>query len=558
MAFAQPNRRLLVWLLPPLLLLAAIFGGRWFYLASQAKAETARQATVQSEQTKQQQDESAKAAAILARKRETFEVLGLVVSTVFFIQRAEAAETQRAAERAESAQQQTERDRLGARDAQRTLSVQLVGAQLIAPYIARGRPLQEQLPALMSRNPLRKPKPFYSPASGGRRDFKFMAIQYIGNLTTPFETPFWVQRPKDGYPGTSFFYNGLKWTTHKGMQDGQTRPETDNQIPIFVNLPNVLEPRIAPSILGGDGRLLAPVTLPLKDHDYKKNYDATRAAFMPLETINFELTGDLYSFVGNKELGHHPIFYRFGGSAAGFRSLAAAFDYLEAHPTEVVWFMAIDSPSYGCEGKIKQPNEAGILLMLAHRDFDTGREPLAMIHRPQQTPEAPGTRPLIRLKTALTEALARGGVPPAQVGRYFHDAASGKELGLAAQAATETLPGFDWEKQNYSLPAWLGDMGATTTPYHLLLASWEANVTGKPMLVTNVVGGEDAVLVTPPEHYTPVDIHQPYWAARSQNDASRPWWGRRKDGKPDVGMSPLNKDDGTPAEPEPPYELKYE
>ena len=77
MAFAQPNRRLLVWLLPPLLLVAAIFGGRWFYMSSQAKAETARQANVQTEQTKQQQDGSAKAAAVLAHKRETLEVLGL-------------------------------------------------------------------------------------------------------------------------------------------------------------------------------------------------------------------------------------------------------------------------------------------------------------------------------------------------------------------------------------------------------------------------------------------------------------------------------------------------
>ena len=92
-------------------------------------------------------------------------------------------------------------------------------------------------------------------------------------------------------------------------------------------------------------------------------------------------------------------------------------------------------------------------------------------------------------------------------------------------------------------------MGATTTPYHLLLAAWAANNEGKPMLVANVVGGEDAVLVTPPEHYTQVDTRQPYWAARSENDFSRPWWGRRKDGKPDVGMSPMNKDDGTPAEP---------
>lgn len=481
----------------------------------------------------------------------------LVVGAVFWVQRVEAAETAHAAGQVEAARQQAEAERIAADTAQRTLSVQLVGAQLVTPYITRGLPLQAQLPALLQRNPLKKPKPYYAPASGGPGNFKYMVMQYTLNLTTPFETPFWVQRPKGGYPGTSFFYNGLRWTTHKGMPRGQTRPETDNQIPVFFNLPSVIEPHTELPILAADSSLLAPVTLPPFGDDYMRQYNAMRDAFTPLEEINFDLIGHLWSFIGNKRFGHHPIFYRFGGGTAGFRSLSAAFDYLEAHPSEVVWLMAVDSPNYGPDGKDEQPNEAGILLMLAHRDFDTGREPLAMIHRPQQRPEAPGSRPLTRLKTALSEALARGGVSPDQVGRYFHDAAGGKTLGLAAQAATETLPGFDWEKQNYSLPAWLGDMGATTTPYHLLLAAWAANTEGKPMLVANVVGGEDAVLVTPPEHYTPVDTHQPYWAARSENDFSRPWWGKRKDGKPDVGMSPMNKDDGTPADPEPPFELEY-
>lgn len=483
--------------------------------------------------------------------------LVLAVSGGFWMQRAHAANTVRTAAQAEAAQQQARAAQRDAVQAKRLVTVQLVGAQLVTPYISRGLPLQAQLPALLARNPLKKPKAYYMPAAGDRKAFKSFIEQYSLKLTSPFETPFWVQRPKDGYPGTSFFYNGLKWTTHKGMPRGQTRPETDNQIPVFFSLPKVLEPQGEPPILAADGRFLAPWTLPPDNDDYSKNYDAMLAAFTPLEEIDFELVDDLWSFIGNKRFGHHPIFYRFGSGAAGFRSLSAAFDYLEAHPTEVVWLMAVDSPNFGPDGKEEQPNEAGVLLLLAHRDFDTGREPLAVISRPQQTPAAPNTTALGRLKVALTEALARGGVSATQVDRYFHDAASGKDLGLAAQAATETLPGFDWEKQNYSLPAWLGDTGATTTGYHLLLASWEANVTGKPMLVANVVGGEDAVLVTPPEHYIPVDTRQPYWAARSQNDFSRPWWGKRKDGKPDVGMSPMNKIDGTPAQPEPPFELKY-
>lgn len=77
MDFGHPNLRLLIWLLPLLLLLVAIFGGRWFHLSAQAKAEGVKQATIQAEQTKQQEDAAAQAAAILAKKRETLEVLGL-------------------------------------------------------------------------------------------------------------------------------------------------------------------------------------------------------------------------------------------------------------------------------------------------------------------------------------------------------------------------------------------------------------------------------------------------------------------------------------------------
>jgi len=66
------------------------------------------------------------------------------------------------------------------------------------------------------------------------------------------------------------------------------------------------------------------------------------------------------------------------------------------------------------------------------------------------------------------------------------------------------------------------------------------------------------VLVSPPPQYTRPDPAQLYWNARSESDYSRPWWGKRKDGKPDFGMAPMEKDDGTPAKPAAPFELKYE
>lgn len=77
MAFAQPTRRLLVWLLPPLLLAAAVFGGRWFYLSTQARAGRDSAGCRAGRAGQQQSDAAAQAAALLVKKRETLEVLGL-------------------------------------------------------------------------------------------------------------------------------------------------------------------------------------------------------------------------------------------------------------------------------------------------------------------------------------------------------------------------------------------------------------------------------------------------------------------------------------------------
>ena len=77
MLTTDPTRRLLWWLLPPILVLVAVFGGRWLYLSAQNKAEGQRHAAEQAVAAKIETDESAKAAAVLARQRETLEVLGL-------------------------------------------------------------------------------------------------------------------------------------------------------------------------------------------------------------------------------------------------------------------------------------------------------------------------------------------------------------------------------------------------------------------------------------------------------------------------------------------------
>lgn len=77
-----------------------------------------------------------------------------------------------------------------------------------------------------------------------------------------------------------------------------------------------------------------------------------------------------------------------------------------------------------------------------------------------------------------------------------------------------------------------------TTLHHLLLAAWAANTEGKPMLVANV-GGEDAVLVTPPNTPMPIPVNL-YWAAEAERFLLLV--GNLINFV--VGMSPMNKEDG--------------
>ncbi|PPK41372.1 hypothetical protein B0G57_1311, partial [Trinickia symbiotica] len=66
-----------------------------------------------------------------------------------------------------------------------------------------------------------------------------------------------------------------------------------------------------------------------------------------------------------------------GGPNAGFASLNAALDYLQAHPQESVWVMNWDAPSF--PPKDNQLNENIALLILAGPQMKTERAPLAWI-----------------------------------------------------------------------------------------------------------------------------------------------------------------------------------
>ena len=234
-----------------------------------------------------------------------------------------------------------------------------------------------------------------------------------------------------------------------------------------------------------------------------------------------------------------------GGLAAGFASVEAALDYLEAHPDKTVWVLAFDAPSFP---KDSQLNETGALLVLAHPDYVTGREPLAWIHRASRVPVVKGAV-VPAWHGALADAANRGQLKPENTGYLIHDAGQGdtaasRRLGDLARGTTESLPNFDFAQQNFNTPALLGDLRAGTAATNLVLAIAYAHHKNVPVIVAGTreaVAGETnpadravtAVLVRPPANPTPFDPNKNWFRARGEGNAYLPWWSRRHDAEPD-------------------------
>jgi hypothetical protein len=228
-----------------------------------------------------------------------------------------------------------------------------------------------------------------------------------------------------------------------------------------------------------------------------------------------------------------------GGANAGFTSLAAAFDYLEAHPDKTVWVMNWDSPDFPRDDSLA---ENGVLLVLAGPRFDTEREPLAWIGRPavrsaQDFETRDGqSRVAQAWRAALGAASDNAGVAPAQLGYVIHDAGAGSEaasarIGRLAQTMTETLPEFDFLAQSFNTAKLLGDMRAGSALTNVALAVAWTHQKGQPVLVagTHDSGRPTLTVVTPPARPRIVDPERNWFRARGEGNAYLPWWGLRRD-----------------------------
>ena len=233
-----------------------------------------------------------------------------------------------------------------------------------------------------------------------------------------------------------------------------------------------------------------------------------------------------------------------GGANAGFTSLSAALDYLQAHPKETVWVMNWDAPGYPPKsGKI---NENMVLLILAGPDFKTERAPLAWLGYPASAKTADfdsgkdkPPRAIQAWKSAVEKAAQNVGRQTTDVGYVIHDASNNKptmsdRLAALARTVTEEMPELDFMKQTFNTPELLGEMGAGTALTNVALGIAYANHLGTTVLVAGTTDETQpvAALVVPPAVVRPIRYDEPWFRARGGNTAYLPWWGIRHDAAP--------------------------
>ncbi|XLZ69587.1 virulence factor [Massilia sp. SR12] len=233
-----------------------------------------------------------------------------------------------------------------------------------------------------------------------------------------------------------------------------------------------------------------------------------------------------------------------GGANAGFTSLAAGLDYLQAHPNETVWVMNWDAPSF--PPKDAQINENMVLLVLAGPNYNTERAPLAWIGYPAtknvadfEAQKGLPPRQIQAWKAAVESAAQNAGKQDSDIGYVIHDAnnthsASSERIGALAQTLTTELVDFDFKKQTFNTPALLGEMGAGTALTNVALGVAYANHFGKNVLVAGTTNAEQptAVVVSSPVKVRPIDPNAPWFRARGGGSAFLPWWGLRHDAGP--------------------------
>jgi hypothetical protein len=227
-----------------------------------------------------------------------------------------------------------------------------------------------------------------------------------------------------------------------------------------------------------------------------------------------------------------------GAANAGFTSLNAAMDYLQANPTKTAWVLNWDSPQYPNDESL---SENGTLLVLAGPKMETQREPLAWIARPAFTKSADfetkegASKRFQAWAAVLKQAAAQADIKLGQVGYMVHDVGVGdisrdRSGGLAA-ALTLHHPEFKYLEQGFNTPKLLGEMRAGTAVTNLALAVAWTHQKGQPVLVAGATEPDSAVavIVLPPQRARIAYPAKNWFRARGEGNAYLPWWGLRRD-----------------------------
>ena len=228
---------------------------------------------------------------------------------------------------------------------------------------------------------------------------------------------------------------------------------------------------------------------------------------------------------------------------SGWATLEAGWKLIASPEGKVIWQVSVDSPSYP---KDEEPNEAAVLLMVAHPAYDAGRKPLAYFSGPMVVPvkdaeREPGeTARIGALREAVQRLCTQAGIEPKAIKSLATDCGRGspaaaKRLAEVGAALHALAPDVDAVHERIDMVALLGELGANTVNYTLLLAAYAAHQRNHPVLYLSNVDPDAgrAMLVFPPLDHTPPDPNRPFREHHARGQWYAPWWGQRLDGKKD-------------------------
>jgi len=228
---------------------------------------------------------------------------------------------------------------------------------------------------------------------------------------------------------------------------------------------------------------------------------------------------------------------------AGWTTLDTALQTIATPASKVIWLATVDAPGWPT---YKLPNEAAVLLMIGHPAYDTGRTPLAYFTAPavvpvKDVPRVDGERTRVTaLRLSVEQACAAAGIAPTAIGTVVRDCgrrspAAATRLAEVAQALHALRPDYEIDQHNIDMPAVLGELGANTVNYSLLMAAYAAHMRNHPVLYLSNRDPEaaHAMLILPPRDHTPPDPHRTFTEHAYRSQGYAPWWGQRLDGKLD-------------------------